>query len=89
MQWVTEKSLGLGSRTPGDAHKLCDLGKLLLLCSFGFLICVLGVRSDLSSFCPSLALSVKPLTTVSESPYQRVGWGSDLGWLCIAMDVGS
>ena len=86
---VMEKSPGLGSRAPGDAHQLCDLGELLLLCSVRFLICVLGLRSDLCSFCSSLALSAKPLPTVSESPYQRVGWGSDLGWLCIAMDVGS
>ena len=34
MQWVMERSPGLGSRTPGDAHKLCDLGELLFALLF-------------------------------------------------------
>lgn len=85
---MMEKSLGLGVQDPpGCLHKLCDLGKLCCLL-FWLLICVLGVRSDLSSFCLSLGLSAKPLPTVNESPYQLVSgveqwtWGgSALPWM--------
>ena len=70
------KGPGLGFRTPGDAHELCDLGDFALS---GFLSVSGRVRLGLSSFCLSLELSAKPLPTADE-PLLTSEWVGAVTW---------
>ena len=77
---------GKGSRAPGDAHQLCDLGELLLLCSVRFLICVLGLDQICLAFVHhwpfQLNLCPQSMSLLTSEWGRAVTWGgSALPWM--------